>query len=62
MNRRPEETLQTRDVLTLSAAAIRDLLPQRELFLFVNGTAELVQSIRAGRSADAQAALDIREV
>ena len=41
-----EETLHTRDVLMLSAADVRALLPQREPFLFVNGPTEVVPGVR----------------
>jgi len=46
-----EETLHTGDVLTLSVADVRDLLPQREPFLFVNGPTEVVPGIRVATHA-----------
>lgn len=46
-----EETLHTGDVLTLSVADVRDLLPQREPFLFVNGPTEVVPGIRVAAHA-----------
>jgi 3-hydroxyacyl-[acyl-carrier-protein] dehydratase len=40
-----EETLHTEDVLTLTALDVRDLLPQREPFLFVNGPARVLPGV-----------------
>ncbi|MHB8107813.1 MAG: 3-hydroxyacyl-ACP dehydratase FabZ family protein, partial [Candidatus Cryosericum sp.] len=46
-----EVTQHIGDALTLSVAEVRDLLPQREPFLFVNGLTEVVPGVRVAAQA-----------
>ena len=45
MNVASEDTPQVSSVLTLGTAEVRDLLPQREPFLFINGITEVTPGI-----------------